>query len=78
MQLRVTNDTLRSIYNYFWKGDRIVFLQDVGGDENFQLFSVTATGRTLRLLLHFLVIGLLSLDVLRYIPGKEKELLVAD
>ena len=36
--VRVTNDTLRSIWNYFWKGDRIVFLQDVGGDENYQLF----------------------------------------
>jgi len=23
--VRVTSDTLRSIYNYFWKGDRIVF-----------------------------------------------------
>ncbi len=36
--IRVTNDTLRSIGNYFWKGDRIVYPQDVGGDEKFQFF----------------------------------------
>ena len=29
--VRVTNDTVRSVYNYFWKGDRIVYLQDIGG-----------------------------------------------
>src|SRR5674476_162828 len=28
--VRVTNDSLRSIYNYGWKGDRICFLQDIG------------------------------------------------
>jgi dipeptidyl aminopeptidase/acylaminoacyl peptidase len=74
--VRVTNDTLRSIYNYFWKGDRIVFLQDVGGDENFQLFSVTATGSDLKALTPFPGFRTAVLDVLRYIPGKEKELLV--
>jgi dipeptidyl aminopeptidase/acylaminoacyl peptidase len=74
--VRVTNDTLRSIYNYFWKGDRIVFLQDVGGDENFQLFSVTATGSDLKALTPFPGYRTAVLDVLRYIPGKEKELLV--
>ena len=36
---RITSDTLRSISQYLWKSDRIVFLQDVGGDENFQFFS---------------------------------------
>jgi dipeptidyl aminopeptidase/acylaminoacyl peptidase len=74
--VRVTNDTLRSIWNYFWKGDRIVFLQDVGGDENYQLFSVTKTGEDLRALTPFPGYRTLVLDNLRYIPGKEKELLV--
>jgi Tol biopolymer transport system component len=32
---RVTNDTLRSIGGYFWKGSRIVYIQDIGGDETF-------------------------------------------
>jgi hypothetical protein len=42
--VRITNDTLRSIRQYFWKGNRIIYLQDVGGDENFQLFSVSTDG----------------------------------
>jgi dipeptidyl aminopeptidase/acylaminoacyl peptidase len=74
--VRVTNDTLRSIWNYFWKGDRIVFLQDVGGDENYQLFSVAATGSDLKALTPFPGCRTGILDILRYIPGKEKELLV--
>jgi hypothetical protein len=47
---RVTNDTLRSIPGYFWKGNRIVYLQDIGGDENFQLFQYRPQGKTLKLL----------------------------
>ena len=37
----VTHDSVRNIYNYQWKGNRILYLQDVGGDENYQLFSVS-------------------------------------
>jgi Tol biopolymer transport system component len=74
--LRVTNDTLRSISNYLWKGDRIVYLQDIGGDENFQLFSVTATGEGLRALTPFPGYRTGVIDDLRFIPGKEKELLI--
>ena len=35
----VTNDTLRGIRIYFWAytNDRILYLQDLGGDENWQL-----------------------------------------
>jgi len=38
----VTNDTLRGIRIYFWAytNDRILYLQDLGGDENWQLHSV--------------------------------------
>ncbi len=74
--VRVTNDTLRSIYNYFWKGDRIVFLQDVGGDENWQLFSVSKTGEDLKALTPFPGYRTGILDNLRFISGKEKELLI--
>ena len=74
--VRVTNDTLRSIWRYFWKGDRIAYLQDIGGDENYQLFSVTATGENLKALTPFPGYRTMPLDMLRYIPGKEKELLV--
>ena len=74
--IRVTNDTLRSIWNYFWKGDHIVFLQDVGGDENYQLFSVDKTGKDLKALTPFPGYRTMILDIMRFIPGKEKELMV--
>lgn len=74
--VRVTNDTLRSIGMYFWKGDRIVYLQDIGGDENFQLFSVKVDGSNLKALTPFAGINTTIIDVLNEIPGKEKELLV--
>jgi hypothetical protein len=41
----VTNDTVRNVYRYQWKGNRIIYLQDVGGDENFQMFSVGSDGK---------------------------------
>ncbi len=75
--VRVTNDTLRSIRNYFWKGTHIVYIQDVGGDENFQLFSVTPTGEDLKALTPFPGYRTDVIDVLRFIPGKENEMLVA-
>jgi len=38
----VTADTLRGIHTHFWAQDNkhILYLQDVGGDENFHLYSV--------------------------------------
>ena len=74
--IRVTNDTLRSIGSYFWKGDRIVYPQDIGGDENFQLFSVKADGSNLKALTPFPGIHTNVIDALKEIPGKEKELIV--
>src|SRR5688572_3975158 len=49
----VTNDTVRNIYRYQWKGNRIIYQQDIGGDENFQLFSVGSDGRDLKALTPF-------------------------
>lgn len=44
---RITSVTDRDIYNYFWKGnDRILYLKDFGGDENFHLFSVDINANT--------------------------------
>ncbi|HET7732914.1 MAG TPA: S9 family peptidase, partial [Paludibacter sp.] len=62
---------------YFWKGNRIVYLQDVGGDENYQLFSVTVAGTGLKALTPFPGYRTGVLDVLHFIPGKEKEMLIA-
>ncbi len=38
----VTKDTVRGIRRYFWAGDsqHIMYLQDVGGDENWRLYGV--------------------------------------
>ncbi len=74
--IRVTNDTVRSIEDYFWKGERIVYTQDIGGDENFQLFSVKADGSNLRALTPFPGFRTDVISALRQIPGKEKELIV--
>lgn len=42
---RVTAATERDILTYFWSGnDRILYLQDSGGDENYHLYAVDAGG----------------------------------
>ncbi len=47
--LRVTEETERDIAGYFWKGDdRIVYVKDFKGDENFHIVSVGKDGKGLR------------------------------
>src|SRR5215208_1322540 len=42
---RVTSAKERDISNYAWKGDnRIVYIQDTGGDENYRLYAVGIDG----------------------------------
>lgn len=41
---RVTDLKDRDISSYFWKGDRIIYSRDFGGDENFHLFSANPDG----------------------------------
>lgn len=42
---RVTSAKERDIAGFFWKGnDRIVYVQDSGGDENFHIYVVSARG----------------------------------
>lgn len=72
----VTNDTVRNIYRYQWKGNRIVYLQDVGGDENFQMFSVSADGKDLKALTPFPKVRTEIFDDWRDIAGKEKEMMI--
>ena len=68
----VTHDSVRNIYNYQWKGNRILYLQDVGGDENYQLFSVSMDGKDQKALTPFPKVRTGILNDLRYVPGKEK------
>ncbi len=43
---QITHDTDRNIGGYFWKGNnRIVYVKDSGGDENFKLFAVDKDGQ---------------------------------
>jgi len=47
--VRITSETERDIAGYLWKGDnRILFLKDTGGDENFHLYGVNADGSDLK------------------------------
>ena len=45
---RVTSETARDIAGYFWKNDRIIFVKDFGGDENFHVVSVDLKGADLK------------------------------
>ena len=45
---RVTSETARDISGYFWKGDRILYVKDFGGDENFHVVSVDLAGKDLK------------------------------
>jgi dipeptidyl aminopeptidase/acylaminoacyl peptidase len=45
---RVTSETARDISGYFWKGERIVYVKDFGGDENFHVVSVDLKGGDLK------------------------------
>ena len=72
----VTNDTARNIFQYQWKGDHIIYLQDVGGDENFQMFSVEADGKNLKALTPFPKVRTEIFDSWREVAGKEKEMMI--
>lgn len=43
--VRITTETERDIAGYFWaNNDRLLYLKDTGGDENFQLYGVNLDG----------------------------------
>lgn len=74
--VRATNDTVRSIWQYSWKGNRIIYFQDMGGDENFQAFSVQPDGKDFKALTPFPGVRTKFLDDLRFIPGRDNEVMV--
>ena len=46
--VRVTGETERDVAGYFWKGpNRIIYVKDFKGDENFHVVSVDADGKNL-------------------------------
>ena len=51
---RLTSDTARSISDFTWgNNNRILYLKDTGGDENFKLFGVDIDGSNLKGLTDF-------------------------
>jgi len=51
---QLTQDTARSIYGFFWANNRrILYLKDIGGDENMKLFGVDIDGKNLKGLTDF-------------------------
>lgn len=46
--IQLTQDTARDIFEFFWgNNERILYLKDSGGDENFKLFGVNIDGSNL-------------------------------
>ena len=67
--VRLTSDTLRDIAGYIWAGDdRILYLNDTGGDENYKLFVVDADGHNLNGLTDFEGVRTTFIDQLVDIP----------
>jgi dipeptidyl aminopeptidase/acylaminoacyl peptidase len=52
--VRLTSETERDIAGYFWaNNNRLLFLKDTGGDENYQLYGVDTDGENLKALTAF-------------------------
>lgn len=69
---QVTHDTYRGIRHHYWaQNDRhLLFLQDTGGDENFQLFSVDLETGLIRNLTPFAGVRAQNLILDRNHPGE--------
>lgn len=68
---RITGETARDLAGYFWKSnDRIIYLKDFGGDENFHLFSVDLGGDNLKDLTPFEGVTVQVVDELEEHPDE--------
>ncbi|MDP4230008.1 MAG: S9 family peptidase [Bacteroidota bacterium] len=68
---RVTGETSRDLAGYSWKSnDRIIYLKDNGGDENFHLYSVDLSGENLKDLTPFDSVTVQMVDVLEEHPDE--------
>ena len=69
--MRITSETARDIAGYLWKGNnRILFLKDTGGDENFQLYGVNTDGTELKGLTVFEKVRTELIDDLKDVDGE--------
>lgn len=72
-ETRLTEAKERDITSFFWKGKRIIFLQDKGGDENFHLFVVDINGKNLKDLTPY---NKVTAGVTDDLPEKDDEMLI--
>jgi dipeptidyl aminopeptidase/acylaminoacyl peptidase len=69
--VRVTSETDRDIYNYFWKNNNtLLFIKDSGGDENFKLFAIDRVGSNKKDLTPFENVRIEIVDELRDFPDE--------
>ena len=73
---QVTQDTVRDIGGYFWKGDRIVYSRDINGDENFIVFSASIDGKDAKALTPEKGVRAGTLDDLHGVAGMEQHIII--
>ena len=71
---RVTTETARDLAGYFWKGDRILYVKDFGGDENYHIVSVGLDGKGLKDLTPG---SKLTAEVVDALPDDDRHLLIS-
>ena len=72
--LRITSETDRDIANYLWaNNNRLLFIKDSGGDENFSLYGVNRDGTSLMALTEIPDVRTRIIDELR---DHEKEVII--
>ncbi len=68
---RITSEKQRDIAGYFWANkNRILYLKDTGGDENFKLFGVDKDGKNAKALTDFEGVKTNIIDALKDIPDE--------
>jgi len=69
--VRLTSETDRDIAGYYWANkDRILYLKDNGGDENFAIYGVDKDGKNLKCLTCFEGVRTQIIDDLKDIPDE--------
>lgn len=68
---RLTAETDRSIAGYMWADDeRLLYMKDTGGDENYRLYGINADGSDERCYTDFEGVRTSLIDDLEEVPGK--------
>ncbi|MBN2807028.1 MAG: S9 family peptidase [Prolixibacteraceae bacterium] len=67
--IRITSETARDIAGYMWaSNERLLYLKDTGGDENFQLYGVNLDGSEFKALTAFEGVRTQIIDELEDLP----------